>query len=357
MVRLAIALALTACVDLTFEPNDFACTAGGPCPPDGGDAPADDSGSDGGTVAECLGGPNGCWRRLSVTGAVARSGHSAVVDTIRNRALIFGGADSELAAFSLSEPLAFEPVALAGTLPPSRIEHAAAFIEEDTGEMMIFGGLDASNRELGDSWRLSFFGGAWTRHEDLASPRHSAAAAELDSAVSYLAIISGCDSAGPLAGDHQFDVIINMTGELTSEPPRPTARCDHTATYVPDVGTLIFGGRASAALGDLWSLNEITIIVRRWTQLTDGPARSGHTTVFDASRNRLLVFGGLDSNGVRLQDVWAYSIDDQSWVQLEPEGTAPSPRAQHAAFLLGGKMIVYGGDDGSPRDDVWELSF
>ncbi len=374
--------ALAGCVDLPLLPSEFACGTGGPCAEDAtGDAGAKDAfgradASDGDVAADagsdvdsgaddagnaCAAGPSGSWRLLAVTGAIPRSGHSAVVDTMRNRALVFGGAgaDSRLMAFSAGT-LAFEPVVLTSTSPPPRREHAAAYNDEEDGEVMIFGGLDPSSSELDDAWRLSFVNSEWIFEGNLQSPRHGAAAAVLQSVVDYIAILGGCDAGGPVAADQSFDVIINSVGPLTSNAPKPTPRCDQTATFVPNLGTLVFGGRNTQALDDLWSLREDTSslpFTRNWTRLASGPARFGHTAVFDAAHNRLLVFGGIDASGARLQDTQAYSIDNGCWARLSPSGGGPSARAQHAAFMLNGMMYVYGGDDGSTRDDVWELSF
>ena len=59
-----------------------------------------------------------------------------------------------------------------------------------------------------------------------------------------------------------------------------------------------------------------------------------------------MVFGG--SNGSQYyNDVHQYIFTSGSWVQPTIQGTPPSPRANHAAAVVGGKLYVFGGNDES----------
>lgn len=351
---LALLVALAGCVDLELDPNNFTCAQGGPC-----DAGNTSNGGDAG-VSVCPGGSSGTWTELAPSGAIARAGHSAVVDAPRNRALIFGGAGSEDRLFSLTfaDPPAFEALTVASA-PPARREHAAVYVD-GANKMLIFGGINATGAALADTWLFSLpvaQNPLWIEQEPLSAPRHSAAAAMLDSIVDYAVLFDGCDAASVFDDDHQFDVIVNRVGTLETPAPKPSARCDHSATFVPGWGTALFGGRNTAALRDLWLLVEI-YPNRSWTLVSsDGPPRAGHTTVFDADRRRLLVFGGAGASGALSDELWAFSIDERCWSELLPPGARPSARAQHAAFMFQGRMYLYGGDDGAPRADLWSLSF
>src|SRR5262249_33608135 len=46
------------------------------------------------------------------------------------------------------------------------------------------------------------------------------------------------------------------------------------------------------------------------------PGRFGATLVSDAARNRLIVFGGVDSIGAYRSDTWAFDLAQETWTQL-----------------------------------------
>lgn len=86
--------------------------------------------------------------------------------------------------------------------------------------------------------------------------------------------------------------------------------------------------------------------------------RWAHTAIYDSKRGRMVVFGG--TNGAPLGDVWVRSLDGSGdWSQLIPTTPGPTPRFWHSAIYdeLGDRMIVFGGDDGMIRNDLWALSF
>ena len=113
-----------------------------------------------------------------------------------------------------------------------------------------------------------------------------------------------------------------------------------------------------------------------WTQLnpTGGPPgkRSAHSAVYNASTNRMIVFGGCIGAGYVpapsvLNDVWVLEHADgqggtPAWVPLNPTGTPPSARAYLAAVYdsTENRMIVFGGNPRvgycySTANDVWVL--
>jgi hypothetical protein len=84
--------------------------------------------------------------------------------------------------------------------------------------------------------------------------------------------------------------------------------------------------------------------------------------VYDAVRDRMVVYGGRDENGVFSSDVWALSLADGSWSRLSPAGRSPLARAEHTAIYdpESDRMIVFGGavrDWQWPVGDTWVLDF
>jgi hypothetical protein len=153
---------------------------------------------------------------------------------------------------------------------------------------------------------------------------------------------------------------------LDPEGPRPPARWGGTAVYDPRGNRfLLFGGESDGRrFDDVWALSLGPMPA--WMRLEprgEGPAaRVGHTAVYDPARDRILVFGGFDSEeGVGFQnDVWALSLaHTPTWERLEPAGEPPSGRDAHAAVYdpRRDRMLVIGGFDGeSVVGDVWALS-
>ena len=141
--------------------------------------------------------------------------------------------------------------------------------------------------------------------------------------------------------------------QLPAHTPRPSPRCSHSATAVPG-GLLIYGGGVATPggkfthCGDAWLLDEETA---RWRELEmdDSCARRGHTSVYDARREQLVVFGGVasydatvggdgddvfvaDASKLRIYDVGPTSL---SLDATPASGEAPGPR-RAIDFSFGG---------------------
>lgn len=143
----------------------------------------------------------------------------------------------------------------------------------------------------------------------------------------------------------------------------PSGRQLHAAIYDAPRNRMIVHGGYPGSPADVWQLT-LTRGSEAWTQLnptgTAPSARYCQSMVFDAARNRALIFGGY--NGANLNDVWQLSLalGAESWSQIIPAGTAPSPRyGSHAVVdVARDRMVVYGGDPGagSSSTQVFALS-
>ena len=91
--------------------------------------------------------------------------------------------------------------------------------------------------------------------------------------------------------------------------------------------------------------------------------RRAHTTVYDPTLKRMLLFGGWDGT-TRFNDVYeltlnSYISPQPQWRLLSPTGTPPSARTTHNAFFdqTNNRMIVGFGNDGTEKNDMLSLSF
>ncbi len=159
----------------------------------------------------------------------------------------------------------------------------------------------------------------------------------------------------------------------------PASRFETTMAY--DAGTdsaIVFGGQAanSVLLNDVFTATNLTAnsgakaLDLTWVQnFPTGAApapRFGHTAVYSASNNRLLIFGGATAvSPVCSSEFWVLNgangtAAHESWSKITPSGTAPSARMAHTAVyaIANDIMIVFGGYDcaGHYLADVWVLT-
>ena len=121
---------------------------------------------------------------------------------------------------------------------------------------------------------------------------------------------------------------INMAPIVGPIPRRgPAMVFDETNNVV-----LMFGGVTSASLflNDLWTYNTAT---NTWTNVTPGtspPARWKAGFSYDSVEKIAVLYGGLDGGGGRT-DTWEYSVVSGTWLQTTP---TPSPRPFYTTPLV-----------------------
>lgn len=235
----------------------------------------------------------------------ARLSHSSVYDLVHNRMIMFGGYDSshflnDTWVYSLNGIRHWEQLAPSGTPPSARYIHSAVW-DAVGNRMILFGGFDGSNY-LNDVWALSFNDGlAWV--------------------------------------------------QLAPDGTPPDARAKHSAVLDPvSRQMLVFGGETSGgtAQGDLWSL-DLSLAVPAWSAISAGGApgaRTWHTAVYDAPRERMLIVGGHSASNSLLRDVWCYS-GSGGWTDLTSASTPKLYGHAAAIDVLHDRMLVYAGDDGT----------
>ena len=114
--------------------------------------------------------------------------------------------------------------------------------------------------------------------------------------------------------------------------------------------------------GDAWELPFSGPNAMTWSQLapagTPPDPRWIYDMTYDPPRHRALLFGGVTVGGL-LNDVWALELGGPAaWSPVTPAGVTPSGRSDHSMIYDPGndRMVVFGGFDGSIRNDVWSLA-
>lgn len=108
----------------------------------------------------------------------------------------------------------------------------------------------------------------------------------------------------------------------------------------------------------------------QWRQLNIGspPGRSRHMAAYDSTRRRMIVFGGRatagNGNYQLFNDLWALDLEQEQWAEL-PAVSKPAARVNGALVFDAArdKLILFGGNSSStafpyePRADVWTYDF
>jgi hypothetical protein len=294
----------------------------------------------------------------------------AVYDPIHRQILVFGTyaferdqLENDLWALSLSAPAHWTLLEPSGTRPSPQTMSTAIY-DPVRQRMVMFGGYDRERNTGGHSrrevWALTLTDSlAWVQlspRGDTLQPRHACAAA-YDSRRDRMIVFGGENDAGgdPILRDTwalQFGDSLDWSQLEAQNPPSP--RATTTTVYDATRDRLVFyGGKTS----DTWALPLGAEL--RWTLLEPGdgltfPPRNLHAAVFDAARHRTLVYGGRLAqaspyNGRRqlvvMSDLWSLAMEPRpTWTQVSSDSLPPA-RWGHSMILdpASDQLIAFGG--------------
>jgi uncharacterized protein (TIGR03437 family) len=222
-------------------------------------------------------------------------------------AAIAGRADDQPAALRWFRP---NP---AGAIPSPRIDAPVAY-DSVSRELFLFGGLDASG-DRNDLWAYSVDNQQWTQ--------------------------------------------VRPVGQA------PDPRHGHTVTLDPVRRRIIVvAGQGARFFGDAWAYDIQANVWRQLTGNSDGPLpRYGHSGIYDAKRDRIIISHGFTSEQGRYDDTWALDLASSTWRDISPVGTRPLRRCLHHAVYVAqsDQMLLYGGCSSGygpcPQGDLWSLDF
>jgi hypothetical protein len=120
---------------------------------------------------------------------------------------------------------------------------------------------------------------------------------------------------------------------------------------------VVFGGRDSADYNDVWTFGFTDMT---WRRVHDGALdaphqRASHVTVYDPGNDNLVVYGG--AGDTPLSDTWLFSLRDETWTEAKVSGADARIGAAGIFDPIENRLLVFGGSDGeAPRNDVRALS-
>lgn len=142
----------------------------------------------------------------------------------------------------------------------------------------------------------------------------------------------------------------------------PPARFGHTLVFDSRrQRLLLFGGQASGFFNDTWAFD---LQSSRWNRLAESSGapsrRYGHSAIYDAARDRMIVSHGFTDSG-RFDDTWALDLAANTWRDISPPSGRPLRRCLHHAVYDAerAQMLLYGGCASGfgpcPLGDLWSF--
>lgn len=294
--------------------------------------------------------PANWTRQVSQMSPPAREAPAMAYDSVHGQVVLFGGSgvfvyDDTWVWDGLNWIEKKPPIS-----PPNRYFNAMAY-DAARGQVVMFGGSDG-NGPLGDTWLWD--GSSWKRASPSNSPpARFAHAMAFDSAHGQVVMFGG-SGRGQILDDTWVWDGSNWTQKNPSN--RPFARRGHAMAYDSDHGQVIlFGGGGSNPFtsNDTWAWDG-----SNWTQRSpqvSPTARINHSMAYDSARGQAVLFDGAVA-GVRtpLNDTWTW--DGSNWMQKTPQTNPPGRTFSTMAFdSKHGQIVLFGGSDtnGLKLQDTW----
>lgn len=305
------------------------------------------------------------WSQVAASGPVT-TGHAGIYSPERNSVICFSGRWEQCHELDLDTGTWTQILpAMPDTFPPRQLA-STLLTDREAGRLLMIGGAGS-----GDLWSFGLGDTTGWRQEAMAgyAPAFWPEVSAYDSRRNRLIVLGGgnmptrggtIDKADALSldGAHAWT-------PLLVQGPLPPGRSQFSAMYdsLRD-RVLLLGGnclpnptaRQGWNVDDLWALSLGD--TARWAQLfpTGTPGtRYGHTAIYDAPRDRMLVHGGLQGGGLGnwcLHDTWALSLRSDSlvWVLVNSEPSDHVEASQATLDPLRDRLVIV-------KEDMtaWEL--
>ena len=267
-----------------------------------------------------------------------------------------------------------EKVSTFGDLPLNRFGHT--IVPLTNVKMCLFGGAIGDSKKLNytnETFIYNILTKIWKKisikNKD-SIPKERAAHAAASNEKSQMAIYGGSTTSGGLAEDclylFSLDTKDESKGEWTkikTNGTTPGERYGHSLTYLNPYFVL-FGGNFNPKLSnDIWIINVNNINDdNQWIKINfindsdNIPAErlyhSCEVCHYGKYKNKIIIFGGRDSNNNPLNDLWALDIKDDNngeWIKLFPNTlnndnkNSLTPRINHTMLFYENFLIILGG--------------
>jgi len=160
-----------------------------------------------------------------------------------------------------------------------------------------------------------------------------------------------------------YDISSNQVTHLNPTGARPAPRIFHGAWEVTDHSFMIAGGgnypfffSPLTAFNDFWKYNTATNL---WTQIFPTGDTFPQLLSFVVQKTDLVhvyLFGGVNANFAATGGLYVYNILQNTVTQLHPTGAVPADRYHTYSFPTVKGFAIFGGVDSSGNyiNDMWE---
>ncbi len=321
---------------------------------------------------------DGVWSSLNGPAPDARREYAAVYDREAQRYVMFAGFTNEQGGgyflfnevwvLTLDGSPGWWGITIPGDVPGGRHSPQWGY-DPARNRVLIFGGYGSHHpgdpyAYLNDVWELNLDGApSWNELVPTGTPPAGRLAGVAVFDVLHQRFVGFGGTAGLPVDTWQLDLRdIPAWSTIETNGVEPLGSYGMTSIFDPARNRmLIFGGSTTADYygthNDTWELN-LKPDVPVWRQMSPSGtlpiARRTLTSVFDARRDRMVIFGGWDGSpdsDAFLNDTWALSLSsgDGEWTQLSPAGALPHVRDAMAAVYDPGadRMVLFGGWGGN----------
>ena len=292
------------------------------------------------------------WTQKSAVGPGLRATHAMAYDSVRGQTVLFGGLDET--GKELGDTWEWDGqnwTEMANSGPNARIDIAMAFDAERKQTVLFGGELDQLPPvRFGDTW--GWDGEAWTQLADIGPGPRASHALAYDSQRKRTVLFGG----GPVADTWEWDGAAWTQQADTGPPPRLL----HAMAYDSNRGrTVLFGGRGAAdvnlTFGDTWEWDGTL-----WRQVADFGVPPCESPAMAFKNDSVALFGGIILTDPRVIFGNTWTWDGKHWTLRQDIG--PGPRAEHAMAFDSkrGRLVLFGGKTTVNFEitlsDTWEHS-
>jgi hypothetical protein len=256
------------------------------------------------------------WTQVADMGPAPRQHFRMSYDTVRQRLVLFGGIPVKLTTVSDDETLGdtwewngTEWTQVADIGPGPRVGHALTY-DTVRQRAVLFGGYDPGrdNKFFNDTW--AWDGTEWTQIDDTGPPARIYPTMVFDGSRECLVLFGGWATEPKWLGDTWETVMAG--GWVKLQDMGPLSMADPKMAYT-EKHTVLFGyPEGAGGAGHTWEWDG-----GLWTQRQDigPPTRAGYDLAYDNQRERVVLFGGLatghGSSLSGLNDTWELAIIEQ----------------------------------------------
>ncbi|MHA2095933.1 MAG: Kelch repeat-containing protein, partial [Candidatus Hodarchaeales archaeon] len=313
------------------------------------------------------------WINMSPTAAPEpRNDFKAVYDVKADKIIIFSGLHIFVRQYQDTWSYDFNTNTWTNmsseNIPQERVAYSVAY-DEESDRTILFGGLktDLLTRICWrETWSFNYDTNAWNSMDPSLQPPGRAYADMVYDKGSDRIIMFGGVSENTMYADtwaYNFNTNewINMTPSI-----QPSPRWGHRMTYNAESDRIIlFGGSKGlppnpVAVRDTWLYDYDTNTWSNKTPTTSPPELLNHGLTYDVKSDRVILYGGADSNLINQGETWIYDINTNSWSN-KTLNTSLEPRRRFGMCYdkESDQTILFGGcfDDFTPTDETWAYNF